>query len=135
MLLLSGLFFVTVFPLVKAVALFTALQTLPLVPPTPALSGWTPRPTTPSEPELVRRLLEGRQLKTICACGRKATMNVRVDPQGNAIKQGHQVEIGGNTRYVSTCRRHFKEALAGKPIPQPTARGNSASPFPRTTAR
>src|SRR5438046_2141000 len=57
MLLLSGLFFVTVFPLVKAVALFTALQTLPLVPPTPALSGWTPRPTTPSEPELVRGLL------------------------------------------------------------------------------
>jgi hypothetical protein len=68
MIILSGLFFVTVFPLVEAIVLFTAFQTLPLAPPTPALSGWTPRPTTPSEAELVRRLLEGRQqLTTNCA--------------------------------------------------------------------
>src|SRR2546423_10986069 len=67
MLVSSGLFFVTVFPFVEAIALFTASQTLPLAPPAPALSGWTPRPTTPSEAELVRRLLEGRQLRTNCA--------------------------------------------------------------------
>jgi hypothetical protein len=67
MLFLSGLFFVTVFPLVEAIVPFTALQTLVLAPPDPALSGWTPRPTTPSEAKLFRRLLEGRQLKTTCA--------------------------------------------------------------------
>ncbi len=49
------------------------------------------------------------ELKTICHCGSKANMVVRVDEQGNAIQQGSQVEIGGNDRYVSLCRRHFKE--------------------------
>lgn len=51
------------------------------------------------------------EIKTICHCGRKATMNLRLDEQGHAIKQGAQVEIGGNKRYISVCRRHFKEAL------------------------
>jgi thymidine kinase len=74
------------------------------------------------------------ELKTICSCGRKATMNLRVDQDGRAATQGRQVEIGGNTRYVATCRRHFKEALAGKPLMPPIALANSASPFPRTTA-
>lgn len=49
------------------------------------------------------------ELKTICHCGRKATMNMRVDAAGNAVKEGAQVEIGGNDRYVAVCRRHFKE--------------------------
>ncbi len=53
------------------------------------------------------------ELKTICHCGRKATMNLRVGPDGRAVKEGAQVEIGGNERYVAMCRRHFKEALAG----------------------
>jgi thymidine kinase len=52
------------------------------------------------------------ELKTICHCGRKATMNLRVGPDGSAVKVGAQVEIGGNDRYVAMCRRHFKEALA-----------------------
>lgn len=49
------------------------------------------------------------EIKTICHCGRKATMNIRVDENGNPIKEGEQVEIGGNDRYVAVCRRHFKE--------------------------
>lgn len=49
------------------------------------------------------------ELKAICFCGRKATMVIRIDPDGNAVTQGSQVEIGGNDRYVSMCRKHFKE--------------------------
>ena len=52
------------------------------------------------------------ELKTICHCGRKATMNLRIGPDGRAVKEGAQVEIGGNDRYVAMCRHHFKEALA-----------------------
>jgi len=51
------------------------------------------------------------ELKTICHCGRKAIMNLRVGPDGRAVREGEQVEIGGNDRYVAMCRRHFKEAL------------------------
>lgn len=54
------------------------------------------------------------ELKTICHCGRKATMNVRVNAAGEAMKSGEQVEVGGNERYVAMCRRHFQEALDGK---------------------
>jgi thymidine kinase len=57
------------------------------------------------------------ELKTICDCGRKATMNLRIDASGRAIKEGAQVEIGGNDRYVAMCRRHFKEALAAADAP------------------
>ncbi len=55
------------------------------------------------------------ELKTICHCGRKATMNLRVDAQGHGIREGAQVEIGGNDRYVAMCRRHYKEALGHTP--------------------
>ncbi len=51
------------------------------------------------------------ELKTICACGRKATMVVRVKPDGRVEKEGQQVEIGGNERYVSYCRKHFWETM------------------------
>jgi thymidine kinase len=51
------------------------------------------------------------EIKTICHCGRKATMVLRLDAMGQALKEGSQVEIGGNERYVSVCRRHFKSAL------------------------
>jgi thymidine kinase len=47
------------------------------------------------------------EIKTICHCGRKATMNLRVDAEGNAEMQGQQVEIAGNERYIATCRKHF----------------------------
>ena len=53
------------------------------------------------------------ELKAVCHCGRKATMNLRVDESGAAVKQGAQTEIGGNDRYVALCRKHFSEALAG----------------------
>ena len=53
------------------------------------------------------------EIKSVCACGRKATMNLRVDDAGRPIAQGQQTEIGGNDRYVALCRRHFTEALAG----------------------
>jgi thymidine kinase len=52
------------------------------------------------------------ELKAVCHCGRKATMNLRVDAAGAAVRQGAQTEIGGNDRYVALCRRHFSEALA-----------------------
>ena len=51
-----------------------------------------------------------KELKAICHCGTKATMVLRMDEDGNAVTEGSQVEIGGNDRYVSMCRRHFKEA-------------------------
>ena len=47
------------------------------------------------------------ELKAVCDCGRKATMNLRVDAEGHAVTAGHQTEIGGNDRYVALCRRHF----------------------------
>ena len=52
------------------------------------------------------------ELKGVCHCGRKATMNLRVDAAGVAVKSGAQTEIGGNDRYVALCRRHFSEAMA-----------------------
>ena len=52
------------------------------------------------------------ELKTICHCGRKATMNMRIDEHGNKVHKGEQVEIGGNDRYVATCRRHFRSGQA-----------------------
>jgi thymidine kinase len=51
------------------------------------------------------------EIKTVCDCGRKATMNLRVDESGRAIHQGDQTEIGGNDRYVALCRRHFVEQM------------------------
>ena len=51
------------------------------------------------------------ELKAVCHCGRKATMNLRVDESGAAVKAGAQTEIGGNDRYVALCRKHFSEAL------------------------
>ena len=51
------------------------------------------------------------ELKAVCHCGRKATMNLRVDESGAAVREGAQTEIGGNDRYVALCRRHFSEAL------------------------
>ncbi|MFZ4381118.1 MAG: thymidine kinase [Sandarakinorhabdus sp.] len=53
------------------------------------------------------------ELKAVCDCGRKATMNLRIDSQGRAVTTGQQTEIGGNDRYVALCRRHFAAALNG----------------------
>ena len=54
-----------------------------------------------------------KEIKAICHCGTKATMVLRMDEHGNAVTDGAQVEIGGNDRYVSMCRRHFKEKFFG----------------------
>ena len=51
------------------------------------------------------------ELKAVCECGRKATMNLRVDDEGHAIAAGAQTEIGGNDRYIALCRKHFFERL------------------------
>lgn len=51
------------------------------------------------------------ELKTVCHCGSKATMVIRMNEQGIPVKEGAQVEIGGNDRYLSVCRKHFKEAV------------------------
>ena len=50
-----------------------------------------------------------KELKAICHCGSKATMVLRLDGDGNAVTKGSQVEIGGNDRYISMCRKHFKD--------------------------
>jgi thymidine kinase len=51
------------------------------------------------------------ELKAVCECGRKATMNLRVDAEGHAVADGAQTEIGGNDRYVALCRKHFFKRL------------------------
>lgn len=51
------------------------------------------------------------ELKTVCHCGRKAGMVLRLDEKGIPFKEGEQVVIGGNERYVSVCRKHYKEAI------------------------
>ena len=63
------------------------------------------------------------ELKSVCLCGRKATMNARIDAAGRAVSEGAQTEIGGNDRYVALCRRHFAEAIAGA---DPLAQGADA---------
>lgn len=55
-----------------------------------------------------------KELKAICHCGSKATMVVRLDDDGNAVTEGSQIEIGGNDRYVSMCRKHFRQAYFKK---------------------
>ncbi|MEM7490546.1 MAG: thymidine kinase, partial [Pseudomonadota bacterium] len=62
---------------------------------------------------------EMREVRTICHCGRKATMVIRVDAEGRALTEGAQVEVGGNDRYVSLCRRHFREAIGDRVPPEP----------------
>ncbi len=54
---------------------------------------------------------EMREVRTICFCGKKATMVVRKDAQGQVLKDGDQVQVGGNESYVSLCRRHWREAV------------------------
>ena len=53
------------------------------------------------------------ELKAVCHCGRKATMNLRIDDSGKAVAEGAQTQIGGEERYVALCRKHFTAALAG----------------------
>jgi len=56
------------------------------------------------------------ELKTICHCGKKANFVIRVDGDGNAVTGGNQIEVGGNERYESLCRKHFKEQVWNKEV-------------------
>lgn len=56
-----------------------------------------------------------REIRTICHCGKKATMVIRKDENGKAISDGVQVQIGGNETYISLCRKHFREEM-GDPV-------------------
>ncbi len=67
---------------------------------------------------------EMREVRTICRCGRKATMVVRQNSQGQVVTDGEQVQIGGNETYVPLCRRHWREAV-GDRLP---ARPDTISP-------
>jgi thymidine kinase len=58
---------------------------------------------------------EMREVRTICHCGKKATMVVRMGPDGRALTEGAQVQIGGNETYVALCRRHWREAVGDSP--------------------
>ncbi|MBP7952268.1 MAG: thymidine kinase [Sphingorhabdus sp.] len=51
------------------------------------------------------------ELKAVCHCGAKSSMNLRVDVSGDAVKAGAQTEVGGNDRYVALCRKHFMEKI------------------------
>jgi thymidine kinase len=58
---------------------------------------------------------EMREVRTICHCGKKATMVIRVDETGRALTEGAQIEVGGNDRYISLCRVHYREATGDLP--------------------
>ncbi len=54
-----------------------------------------------------------KEIKTVCHCGRKATMVLRLDESGKVVEEGDQIEVGGNEKYVSICRKHFYEKNIG----------------------
>ncbi len=68
------------------------------------------------------------EIKTICHCGQKATMVLRLDGSGHAVRSGEQIRIGGNESYVSVCRRHFKAGMAERDQPQLPFEELSADP-------
>jgi len=57
---------------------------------------------------------EMREARTICHCGKKATMVVRQDSNGHVLTDGAQVQVGGNETYVSLCRKHWREAVGDR---------------------
>ena len=65
----------------------------------------------PGSRELLAIADELREVRTICHCGRKATMVARLDGAGNVVREGAQVDVGGNEKYVSYCRRHWSEIM------------------------
>jgi len=65
----------------------------------------------PGSASLLALVDEMREVRTICHCGKKATMVVRQDDQGRVVTDGNQVQVGGNETYVSLCRRHWRAAV------------------------
>lgn len=68
----------------------------------------------PASHELLAIADELREIRTICHCGRKATMVARFDAQGAIIREGSQIEVGGNEKYNSFCRLHWREKMDGR---------------------
>lgn len=54
-----------------------------------------------------------QEIKTVCWCGKKAICNMRYNEDGVAVKEGEQIVLGANDKYVSVCRKHFKEGNLG----------------------
>ncbi|NTJ43013.1 thymidine kinase [Agrobacterium larrymoorei] len=67
----------------------------------------------PASRELLAIADELREIRTICHCGRKATMVARFDETGKAVREGAQIDVGGNEKYISFCRRHWLETVNG----------------------
>lgn len=65
----------------------------------------------PGSQELLAVADELREVRTICHCGRKATMVVRLDENGKVVHEGAQIEVGGNEKYVSFCRLHWDDKM------------------------
>ena len=63
----------------------------------------------PGSAELLALADEMREVRTICHCGKKATMVVRMDEQGQPLIDGEQIQIGGNETYTSLCRKHWRK--------------------------
>lgn len=70
--------------------------------------------TFPGSAALLALADEMREVRTICFCGKKATMVVRQDEDGNVLTEGDQVQIGGNETYVSLCRKHWRDAVGDR---------------------
>ncbi|WP_433988616.1 Thymidine kinase (plasmid) [Pseudoseohaeicola sp. NH-UV-7] len=70
----------------------------------------------PGSAELLALSDEMREVRTICHCGKKATMVIRQDADGKVVTDGAQVQIGGNETYVSLCRRHWRAATGDAPV-------------------
>jgi thymidine kinase len=77
----------------------------------------------PGSLELLAIADELREVRTICFCGRKATMVVRLDREGKLVREGAQVEVGGNEKYVSLCRRHWEAQMLCEALPPSRAPG------------
>ena len=63
----------------------------------------------PGSKRLMELADEIEELKTVCWCGNSANMNARIDENGNVVRKGQQVSMGANDKYVSLCRKHYKE--------------------------
>ncbi len=68
----------------------------------------------PASKELLAIADELREIRTICHCGRKASMVARFDHDGKVVTEGAQIDVGGNEKYVSYCRRHWMETIKGQ---------------------
>ena len=66
---------------------------------------------TPAQIDQLRELVDDTEIKTVCACGRKATVNARIDENGRVTTQGDQVLLGGNDRYIAMCHKCWKDRI------------------------